>query len=301
MVGKENLMNAIALNSSIVNSGRIVGPAIAGVLVATIGEGYCFLVNGLSFLAIIAGLLMMCLPPSIQRSDTTSAVERFLVGWRYISGHAPVRHLLLLLGTVTRMNFPMIVLMPVFADRVLGGGPKTLGLLMSAIGAGAILGSLYIASRTSYYGLITRIAFATPVYALVVILFSFSRNLIISCLLLAPIGFCLLLQYAGINTSVQTLVPDALHGRVMGFYALMSMGTTPFGSLLGGWLADWIGAQRTVALGGLMCLIAAYLFWRPRAVVNDALVLVLKEREQQGSMPFALEGPAGLASEAVSH
>ncbi|MBI1956480.1 MAG: MFS transporter [Acidobacteria bacterium] len=291
MVGKDDLMNAIALNSSIVNSGRIVGPAIAGVMVAAIGEGYCFLVNGLSFLAVIVGLLLMHLPQSPRQEETASPLQRFREGWSYVRHHAPVRSLLLLLGTVTMMNYPMVLLLPVFADRVLHGGPKTLGFLMSSLGVGAILGSLYMASRPGVRGLTDTIAAATACYSVAVILFASSSHLLFSSLLLMPVGTCLMLQYAGINTSVQTIVPDTLRGRVMGFYALMFMGTTPIGSLLGGWLAKWIGAPGTVALGGSVCLVAAFFFNRKRPIVREAL-----SRVSEPSAPIIVPTPAPVIS-----
>src|SRR5262249_46079824 len=153
MVGKEDLMNAIALNSSVYNSGRVIGPAVAGVLVAFIGEGWCFMVNAASFVGVIIGLLMMRLPRSPHRSESLAPLEHFREGWRYVRTHAPSRSLLILLGISSITNYPFLVLMPIFADRVLGGGPKTLGLLMSSTGLGAIAGALYMASRSGVRGL----------------------------------------------------------------------------------------------------------------------------------------------------
>ncbi|MBI4460832.1 MAG: MFS transporter [Acidobacteria bacterium] len=295
MVGKEDLLSAIALNSSIVNAGRIIGPAVAGITVAAVGEGYCFLLNAVSYAAIIVGLLLMRLPVLREHGSVGSPLERLQEGWSYVRRHRPVRSLLLLLGILTMMNYPLVLLMPLFADQILGGGPKTLGFLMSSIGAGAILGALYMASRTSLQGLTRKIALATACYGLAVIFFAASANLLLSALLLAPVGFCLMLQIAGINTSVQTIVPDALRARVMGFYALMFMGTTPVGSLMGGWLAKLIGAPWTVALGGAVCLVAAYSFNRQRPIVRAALRRAAERDASMTSAAVSVAIPSGSA------
>ena len=272
MVGKEDLMNAIALNSSVYNSGRVLGPAIAGVLVAVIGEGWCFVVNAASFVAVIVALLMMRLPPAAIRPPAASAWLRFSEGWNYVWNHAPSRALLLLLGVSAITNYPFLVLMPIFADRVLHGGPKTLGLLMSATGIGAITGALYMAARTGVRGLSRTIAGSTIMYSVALILFSYSRNIHFSMLTLAVAGAGMLLSIAGTNTTLQIIVPDALRGRVVGFYGMMFMGMAPIGSLLAGWLGGRIGAPYTVAIGAVICIIAALIFNRRRPIVRAALI-----------------------------
>lgn len=296
MVGKENLMNAIALNSSVYNSGRVLGPAIAGVLVAVIGEGWCFVVNAASFLGVIAGLLMMRLPPYQRRADAGSAMEHFREGWNYVRTHAPSRALLLLLGVASITNYPFLVLMPIFADRVLHGGPKTMGLLMSATGGGAVLGALYMASRTGVRGLSRTITATTLMYSAALILFSFSRNVHLSMLALAATGAGMLLSVACTNTSLQTIVPDALRGRVVGFYGMMFMGMAPIGSLLAGWLAGIIGAPNTVAIGAMICIIAALIFNHHRPVVRAALRQAMMQQDM-AMVPIPAPSPEESISE----
>ena len=271
MVGKEDMMNAIALNSSVYNSGRVIGPAIAGVLVALIGEGWCFMVNAASFVGVIIGLLMMRLPPTVRKPEALSRLQHFREGWIYVRNHAPSRSLLLLLGISSVTNYPFLVLMPIFADRVLGGGPKTLGLLMSSTGVGAIIGALYMASRSGVRGLSRQITASTIVYSLALLLFAFSRSIHLSMLALAVTGAGLLLSVAGTNTTLQTIVPDQLRGRIVGFYGMMFMGMAPVGSLLAGWLANAIGAPYTVAIGAVVCVVAALIFNRNRQPVRAAL------------------------------
>ncbi len=278
MVGKEDLMNAIALNSSVYNSGRILGPAVAGVLVAAIGEGYCFLVNAASFLAVIVGLLMIRLPRAAPRKHTASPYEHFQEGWQYVRDHAPSRTLLIHLGIVSIMNYPFLVLMPVFADRILGGGPQTLGILMSSVGIGAIFGALYMASRTGLRGLSRTIFRATLAYSVALIGFAFAPSLSIACVFLVATGFGMMLQVSSTNTSLQSLAPDALRGRVMGFYGMMFLGMAPIGSLMAGWMGEWIGVRYTVAFGATVCIAAAFLFNRRRPAVVAALRQIMEQR-----------------------
>ena len=294
MVGKEDLMNAIALNSSVYNSGRILGPAVAGVLVAVIGEGWCFVVNAASFLGVIAGLLMMRLPPARPPEASGSPFQHFREGWDFVWHHPSSRALLLLLGVSSIMNYPFLVLMPIFADRVLQGGPKTLGILMSATGVGAILGALYMAARTGVRGLSRTITVSALIYSAGLLLFSFSRNIHLSTLALVVVGSGMLLQVAGTNTTLQTIVPDSLRGRVVSFYGMMFMGMAPIGSLLAGWRGGLIGAPYTVAMGAVVCIIAALVFNRRRPMVRAALLQAMQENMEmvpvptpnlQGSMP----------------
>ena len=285
MVGKEDLMNAIALNSTVYNSGRILGPAVAGVLVAVIGEGWCFVVNAASFLGIIIGLLMMRVPPAAQREEFASHWEHFREGWNYVWSHAPSRTLLLLLGLTSVMNYPFLVLMPVFADNILHGGPQALGLLMSSTGVGAILGALYMATRTGVRGLSRTITLSTITYSVALVLFAFSRNLHLSMLWLVPVGFGLMVSVAGTNTSLQAIVPDALRGRVLGFYGMMFVGMAPIGSLLAGWLGGLIGADFTVAFGAVVCIAGALVFNRKRIVVRAALRQVMEQQAEGFPVP----------------
>jgi MFS family permease len=284
MVGKDDLMNAIALNSTVYNAGRIIGPGIAGLLVAAIGEGYCFLLNGVLFLSVIASLMVMRLPPATPH-EAVSPYEHFLEGWEFVRDHAPSRTLLLNLGIVSIMNYPFLVLLPVFADRILGGGPEALGLLMSSFGLGAILGAIYMASRTGLRGLSRTITRATIGYGVTLILFAFSPTLYLSCLFLVATGFGLMLQVSSTNTSLQTLTPDALRGRVMGFYGMMFLGMAPIGSLMAGWLGEWVGARYTVAFGAVVCIAAALVFDRKRPVVVAALRQISEEQATLAPIP----------------
>jgi MFS family permease len=259
MVGKDDLMNAIALNSSMFNGARIIGPAIAGVLVAKIGEGWCFFVNGVSFIAVIIGLLMMRVQFS-PRKKQNSPLEDIVEGLRFVRRTTPIRALLLLLGLVSLVGMPYTVLMPIFADRILHGGARGLGILMGATGVGALLGALTLALRSGVRGLGRWVAVCCGTFGLSLCLFAFSRHFWLSTALLVPVGFSMMLQMACSNTLIQTMVPDQLRGRVMAIYSMMFMGMAPFGAFFGGALADRLGAPMTVALGGLASLVGAMVF-----------------------------------------
>jgi MFS family permease len=261
MVGKEDLMNAIALNSSMFNGARIVGPAIAGVLVASIGEGWCFFANAVSYIAVIIGLFMMRVEaPRKLASSSASQVHHILEGFHFVKRTAPIRILLLLLGLVSLVAMPYTVLMPVFADRILHGGARGLGILMGATGVGALLGALTLASRSGLSGLGKWIALSCAGFGVFLILFSFSRYFWLSTFLLVPVGFCMMLEMSASNTLIQAMVPDELRGRVMAVYSMMFMGMAPFGALIAGALADRIGAPITVAVGAIACVGGAILF-----------------------------------------
>jgi MFS family permease len=260
MVGKEDLMNAIALNSSMFNGARIIGPAVAGVLVASIGEGWCFFVNGVSYIAVITGLLLMKLPPRTYQRPLGSPLEHIIEGFRFVRRTAPIRAILLLLGLISLVAMPYTVLMPVFADKILHGGARGLGILMGATGVGALLAALTLATRRGVYGLGRWVAFSCAGFGVLLLLFSFSRNFWLSTALLLPVGFCMMLETSSSNTLIQAMVPDHLRGRVMAVYSMMFMGMAPFGALLGGALADRIGAPLTVAMGGIACIGGAILF-----------------------------------------
>jgi MFS family permease len=260
MVGKEDLMNAIALNSSMFNGARIIGPAVAGILVASIGEGWCFFVNGISYIAVIAGLLLMKLSPRSYQRPAGSPLEHITEGFRFVRSTAPIRAILLLLGLISLVAMPYTVLMPVFADRILHGGARGLGILMGATGVGALLAALTLATRTGVYGLGRWVAFACAGFGVSLLLFSFSRNFWLSTALLLPVGFCMMLETSSSNTLIQAMVPDHLRGRVMAVYSMMFMGMAPFGALLGGALADRVGAPLTVAMGAVACIGGAALF-----------------------------------------
>jgi len=260
MVGKDDLMNAIALNSSMFNGARIIGPAIAGVLVAKIGEGWCFFANAVSYIAVIIGLFMMRVQPRTHHVHG-SPIEHIIEGFRFAQRTGPIRALLLLLGLVSLVAMPYTVLMPVFDDHVLHRGASGLGILMGATGVGALLGALTLATRSHVRGLGRWVAIACGGFGVSLILFSLSRNFWFSTALLVPVGFCMMLQMSASNTLIQAMVPDHLRGRVMALYTMMFMGMAPFGSLFAGALADRLGAPLTVAIGAVACVGGAVLFW----------------------------------------
>lgn len=259
MVGREDLINAIALNSSMFNGARIVGPAIAGILVAAVGEGWCFLGNAVSYIAVIGGLLAMKITPVI-RASTKSPIADIAEGFGYVAKTPPIRALLLLLGLVSLMGMPYAVLMPVFADKYLGGGSGTLGILMGASGIGALAAALTLASRRQVFGLGKWVAGACAGLGTGLILFSLSRNVYLSALMLIPVGFAMMTQMSSSNTLVQAMIPDEIRGRVMSVYSMMFMGMAPLGALLAGTIAEVIGPAETVAIGGSVCIIGAIVF-----------------------------------------
>jgi MFS family permease len=259
MVGKEDLMNAIALNSSMVNGARIVGPAVAGILVATIGEGWCFFANGVSYIAVITGLLLMTVIRASRR-PRASAVGQIVEGFRFVTHTAPIRALLLLLGLMSLTGMPYAVLMPIFADRILHGGARGLGLLMGASGMGALTGALILASRRGLKGLGSWVAATSAGFGVFLIAFSFSRHFWLSAALLVPTGFCFMVQMASSNTLIQAMVPDELRGRVMAVYSMMFMGMAPLGALTAGAVAEHLGAPATVAIGGAVCVFGGITF-----------------------------------------
>lgn len=260
MVGRENLSNAIALNSSMVNGGRLVGPAIAGAVVAAVGEGWCFLLNGVSYVGVIAALVAMRIPARSSSPGTGSAWDSVLEGFAFAWHTRPVRALLLLLGTISLMGVPYTVLMPIFADRILQGGPNAYGWLMSAAGLGALGGSAVLTMRRDIRGLGRWIAAAATGFGTCLVLFALSGRLLLSAALLVPAGFCMMVEMAASNTLIQAMVPDRLRGRVMAVYSMMFMGMAPLGALMAGSLAGPLGAQATVALGGIVCVTAGIIF-----------------------------------------
>ena len=261
MVGREDLMNAIALNSSMFNGARIIGPAVAGILVASIGEGWCFFANGVSYIAVITGLLLMKLAPAVAASGgDTSHLEYIAEGFRFVRRTGPIWALLLLIALVSLVAAPYSVLMPIFADHILHGGARGLGILMGATGVGAMLGALTLAMRTGLGGLGRWVAISCACFGASLILFSASRWFWVSVLLLIPVGYSMMLQMSSSNTLIQAMSPDRLRGRVMSAYSMMFMGMAPLGALFAGLLADRIGAPLTVALGGVGCLCGAAAF-----------------------------------------
>ncbi len=285
MVGREDLMNAIGLNSSMFNAARIVGPAIAGVVVAAIGEGWCFFANGVSFLAVIAGLLMMRLDATSPVRSPGSPGEAVREGFDFARNNAPIRALLLLIGLISLVAMPYTVLMPIFADRILGAGPGGLGLLMSATGLGALAGALLLAARQEVRGLGRWVAVSAAGFGLSLILFAASRSFWLSFALLVPCGFAMMVETASTNTLLQAMTPDRLRGRIMALYSMMFMGLGPFGALLAGALADRIGAPWTVAAGGLACIAGAAVFAGRLPSMRQQAVELLLAQAMAGGEP----------------
>ena len=258
--GKENLGNAIALNSSMVNAARLIGPSVAGILIAAFGEGICFLVNALSYLAVIAALLAMKIAPVRAQPYSGHVIEKLKEGFSYAFGFAPIRYIILLLALVSLMGMPYQVLMPVFAKDVLGGGPHTLGFLMGASGLGALVGTVFLAAKKGVRGFGLLIAIATAIFGIGLIAFSLSHVVWFSMLFVLVAGFGMMVQMASSNTVLQTVVDDDKRGRVMSLFTMAFMGMAPFGSLLAGVLANRIGAQNTLLMGGGVCIAGAALF-----------------------------------------
>jgi MFS family permease len=283
---REDLPNAIALNSSMFNAARLIGPALAGVLIAWIGEGPIFVLNAVSYVAVLACLLMIRLPgDASQRAGAVLAQIR--AGFRYAFGFPPIRDLLLVLAGVSLVGIPYVVLFPVFARDILSGDAATLGLLTSSSGAGALSGGLYLASRDSVRGLGRTIARATGLFGATLLLFAISRSVLVSCAMLLVGGYGLMLTTASINTVLQTLVTEDMRGRVMSLYTMAFMGMMPIGSLAGGALASRIGAPKTVAIGGLGCLALGLWFARR---VEPLRAHVLPVYEARGIIPEVAQG-----------
>ena len=302
MVGREDLMNAIALNSSMVNGARVVGPAVAGAIVAVVGEGWCFFLNGVSYIAVIAGLLLMQVPRThAPRGRTTSAgrsaLHEIAEGFHFVARTAPIRALLLLLGVVSFTAMPYSVLMPLFADRILHGGATALGVLMGASGLGALGGALSLVARRGIKGLGSWVALSTGAFGAALLLFASSRSLSLSTLLLVPVGAAMMVQMAASNTLIQAMVPDALRGRVMAVYSMMFMGMAPFGALFAGSLAERIGAPLTVAIGAVASLAAAAVFAvRLPSLRGEARELIVAQGMAGGDPPAEVTGPPITAS-----
>ena len=259
---REDLGNAIALNSSMVNGARIIGPSIAGVLIALTGEGVCFLINAISYLFVIASLLMMKVKPRKPVTKETHVIKELKEGIAYAIAFTPIKYIIILLATVSLMGMSYTVLMPVFAKEILHGGAHTFGFLMGATGLGAISGALYLASRKSVIGLCRIIPVAAGLFGAGLIAFSFSRFLVLSMALLVVSGLGMMLQMASSNTILQTVVDDDKRGRIMSFYTMAFMGTAPFGSFLAGSLAKFKGTPNTILIGGIICITGALLYTR---------------------------------------
>jgi MFS family permease len=256
----EDLSNAIALNSSMVNGARMIGPSLAGIIIAAAGEGYCFLIDGVSYIAVIASLLAMVVARGESKPRRVGILHELAEGWRYAMHFAPIRSILLTLALVSFAGMPYMALMPIFAGKILGGGPDTLGFLMAASGVGALAGALTLALRRSVVGLGRMIWVADATFGAALLLFALSRWIWLSMALMLFTGFGMMLQMASSNTILQTVVEEDKRGRVMSFYAMAFMGAAPVGSLVAGLTAKYFGAPLTLAVGGSMCLAGSVWF-----------------------------------------
>jgi MFS family permease len=260
MVGKEDLPNAIALNSSIFNGARVVGPAIAGFTIVLIGEGWCFFLNALSFVAVIIALLMMRIDQPETKKADESPVHGFIEGFRFAMTDIPIRSAILLLSLLSLFGLQYSVFLPIYASDILHGGARTLGLLMSAAGVGAVLGALQFAARTEYKGLARWIASTCTVCALCLLIFAYATSFWVCALALFIVGFAATSQMAATNTIIQQRVPDEMRSRLMAVYATTFMGVQPIGALLAGVVAKHIGAPHTLLIFGAAVLVGCLVF-----------------------------------------
>jgi MFS family permease len=275
--GREDLSNAIAINSSMVNVARLIGPSLAGMLIAATSEGWCFLIDGISYIAVIASLLTMRLDAPAVKRIAASTLTELKAGWTYVSEFLPVRTILLLFAVVSLMGMPYVVLMPIFAARVLHGGPHTLGFLMGAMGLGALASALSLAARKSVRGLVRIIPIAATVFGLGLIGFGLSRWFWLSMIMVAIAGMGMMQGMAASNTVIQTIVSEDKRGRVMSYYTMAFVGMAPFGSLLAGSMAHEVGAPRTVILNGSMVLLGAAWFWTRLPAVRRVIRPIYRE------------------------
>lgn len=285
--GREDLSNAIALNSSMVTAARLLGPSIAGVVIAWVGEGYCFLIDGVSYVAVIGSLLAMSIVRAAPVARQKDMFRDLGEGWKYVSQSVPIRSVLILLGLISLVGMPYIVLMPIFAGSILHGGAHTLGFLMGASGVGALISAILLAVRKSVRGLGRVIPISAALFGVGLIGFSLSRILWVSLLLMLVTGGGMMQQMAASNTILQTIVDDDKRGRVMSFYAMAFMGMAPFGSLLAGIAANHIGAPRTLLIGGVLCIAGATWFARKLPAIRDAVRPIYR---RLGIIPGIAEG-----------
>ena len=295
MVGdKQDLGNAIALNSSMVNLARLVGPALAGLVIAIVGEGYCFTIDGISYFAVIASLLMMHVAVAPARPNAGSLTQQLKEGWEYVIGSRPVHTILFLFALISLMGMPFTVLMPVFASAVLHGGPYTLGFLLAASGVGALISAISLALRKSVRGLTFMIQVSAAIFGIGLIGFGLSRIFLLSLFLMLFVGFGMMQGMAASNTVIQTLVPEDKRGRVMSFYTMAFVGMAPWGSLLAGSLAHHYGAPRAVMISGAFCVAGAVWFTTQlRAVRKDMRPIYVEMGIIRSEIEPALEDQAG--------
>ena len=288
-----DLSNAIAINSSMVNLARLVGPSLAGLVIAATNEGWCFLIDGVSYIAVIASLLLMRVHVDALKRSTASMLDQLKEGWTYVSNFVPIRTILLLFAVISLMGMPFVVLMPVFAAQVLHGGPHTLGFLMGALGVGALTSALSLVLRKSVRGLLKMIPIAAAVFGTGLIAFGLSHVLWLSLLLMLFTGFGMMQGLTASNTIIQTLVPEDKRGRVMSYYTVAFVGMAPFGSLMAGGLAHAIGAPHTVIFSGVACIAGSLWFWsRLKLIRKDMRPIYEQLGILQPKVPVVIEEEA---------
>jgi len=283
---REDLGNAIALNSSMVNVARLLGPSVAGLLIATVGEGLCFTINAASYLVVITTLAMMSVTQQ-KNAGKTTVWRQLKDGFSYALGFAPVKYLIALLALLSLAGMPYVVLMPVFARDILHGGSRIFGFLMAASGVGALTGAIYLARRKTVLGLGRVIVISSSLFGVGLIGFSLSTVIWLSMLCLFLAGLGMILQLASSNTLLQTMVEDDMRGRVMSLYAMAFVGSVPFGSLIAGYLASKIGATYTLMIGGACCLVGSFLFSRKLPALRKQVHPIYVRK---GIIPVVSEG-----------
>jgi MFS family permease len=286
---KRDLQNAIAINSSMVNVARLIGPSLAGMLIAVSSEGWCFFVDGVSYIAVIASLLMMRVPAQVPKRKATSMLAELKAGWTYVSEFLPIRTILMLFAVLSLMGMPFVVLMPIFAAVVLHGGPHTLGFLMGSMGLGALVSALSLAARRNVRGLVKMIPIAAGVFGLGLIGFGLSHWFWLSMATVFIAGMGMMQGMAASNTVIQTIVPDDKRGRVMSYYTMAFMGMAPFGSLLAGTMAHNFGAPLTVLMNGCVVLVGAAWFATRLPAVRSQIRPIYRE---MGILPVEELQPA---------
>jgi MFS family permease len=274
---RRDLGNAIAINSSMVNMARLIGPSLAGIIIAASSEGWCFLIDGISYAAVIVSLLLMHIHVPDTRRVATSMLHQLKEGWSYVANFMPIRTILLLFAIVSLMGMPFVVLMPIFAAKVLHGGPHTLGFLMGAMGVGALIAALNLAARRSVLGLGRIIGLSSVLFGAGLIAFGLSHTFWLSMAMMAVAGFGMMRGMASSNTVIQTIVPEDKRGRVMSYYTVAFVGMAPFGSLLAGTMAHAIGAPRTVIINGAVILVGAAWYATQLPAVREAIRPIYRE------------------------
>jgi MFS family permease len=293
---KEDLGNAIALNSSMFNGARLLGPAVAGILIGAVGEGMCFLLNGVSYVAVLAALLAISVPPHKTRHTGETVMGRLKEGFKYTFGFAPIRFIILLLALTSLIGMPYTVLMPVFVKEVLGGGPKTLGFLMGCSGLGALTAALTLASRKNPAGLEKRIPLAGLVFGTGLLGLSQARTFPAAAACIALASFGMISQMASSNTIIQTVVEDDKRGRVMAFYAMAFMGMAPFGSILAGWVASTLGVTSAIMLSGALSIAGAAAFSTKLGIIRETVIPVYERLGMAPRVAAGVETAAELTS-----